>query len=158
PDEPLIGYVRGQIIFGTADQFSGSSLTYTVFICSSTFCDLMHPAHEKVLEQEHPSAATFLNNLALLYKIQGHVQQGGAVVQTSCNKVLGSEHSDTATSLNKLVEFYRSQGNCDKAETLNQNMYDKSESLYQKGFEIGAPNHGISSKENGFGQPKPRNP
>jgi CHAT domain-containing protein len=76
---------------------------------------------EKNLGPDHPSTATSLNNLALLYRSQGAYAKAEPLYLRSLaimEKALGPDHSDTAISLNNLAELYRSQGAYAKAEPL----------------------------------------
>ncbi len=57
--------------------------------------------------------AQSLNNLAELYRAQGHYAQAEPLFQRSLaiwEKALGPEHPDVATSLNKLAQLYHEQG------------------------------------------------
>jgi len=81
-----------------------------------------------VLGPEHPSTATSLNNLALLYDNQGLYAKAEPLYQRALaiyEKALGPEHPDTATSLNNLAGLYASQG-----------LYAKAEPLYQRALAI----------------------
>ena len=63
---------------------------------------------EKSLGQDHPSAATSLNNLALLYYSMGEYGKAEPLYRrawTICEKALGPEHPFTAGSLNNLADF-----------------------------------------------------
>ena len=57
---------------------------------------------EQQLEAEHPSTATSLNNLALLYERQGKYEQAEPLYERALQiyeQQLGAEHPSTATSL-----------------------------------------------------------
>jgi tetratricopeptide (TPR) repeat protein len=79
--------------------------------------------HERLLGPEHPDTATSLNNLAMLYRVQGcyaaaePLHQHALVVR---EQALGPNHPDVATSLNTLAELYRAQGRYAEAEPLYQ--------------------------------------
>ncbi len=73
--------------------------------------------------EKHPTFATSLNNLALLYKATGRY----AEVEPMCQQVLaidrmtvGEHHPDYATSLTSLAELYHSMGKYAEAEPLYQ--------------------------------------
>ncbi len=77
--------------------------------------------YAKVLGKEHPSHATGLNNLALLYHDQGRYGKAEPLFIESRDiraRVLGKEHPDYAQSLNNLATLYHDQGQYDKAESL----------------------------------------
>jgi CHAT domain-containing protein len=63
---------------------------------------------EKTLGPEHPTTATSLNNLALLYKTTGAYAQAEALYQRALaikEKAMGPEHPMTAQTLNDLAVF-----------------------------------------------------
>ncbi|MCP4347468.1 MAG: tetratricopeptide repeat protein, partial [Desulfobacterales bacterium] len=81
-------------------------------------------AYQYALKQfgkKHPSTLTSMNNLALLYELQGRYGEAEplckAALQLSEN-VLGKEHPDTLTSMNNLAGLYESQGRYGEAEPL----------------------------------------
>ena len=58
----------------------------------------------------HPDVGTSLNNLALLYKTQGHYAQAEPLYKRSLaihEKALGPDHPSVATSLNNLATYSR---------------------------------------------------
>ena len=76
---------------------------------------------EKVLGEEHPSAATSYNNLAEVYSKQGKYQEAEGLYKKALlirEKVLGEGHPDTAASYNNLAGVYDSQGKYQEAEEL----------------------------------------
>ena len=76
---------------------------------------------EKALGPEHPSVATGLNNLALLYQAQGRYSDAEPLSKRSLaisEKALGPEHPTVATGLNNLAGLYESQGRYSDAELL----------------------------------------
>ncbi|WGS71378.1 tetratricopeptide repeat protein [Pseudanabaena galeata] len=76
---------------------------------------------EKALGANHPSVATSLNNLALLYRSQGNYTAAEPLYKRSLairEKALGADHPDVASSLNNLAALYESQGNYSAAEPL----------------------------------------
>jgi len=83
---------------------------------------------EVKLGPEHPSTATSLNNLALLYTNQSLYPKAEPLYQRALainEKALGPEHPSTALSLNNLAGLYRVQG-----------LYAKAEPLYQRALAI----------------------
>jgi tetratricopeptide (TPR) repeat protein len=53
---------------------------------------------EKVYGADHPEVATYLNNLALLYKSQGKYAEAEKLLSralTICQQVLGNDHPHT---------------------------------------------------------------
>ncbi len=84
---------------------------------------------EKVFGTEHPTVATYLNNLALLYHTQSKYTEAEPLFLRAIaigEKSWGAEHDIVADFLNNLVLLYRAQGK--KAE---------AESLYQRAIAIG---------------------
>jgi tetratricopeptide (TPR) repeat protein len=78
---------------------------------------------EKALGPEHPSTATRVNNLAVLYEQKGDYAKAEPLLQRALKiseKVLGPDHPQTATSLNNLAELYRLMGTYAKAEPVFQ--------------------------------------
>jgi tetratricopeptide (TPR) repeat protein len=61
---------------------------------------------ERLLDPEHPDTATSLNELALLYKTQGHLAETEPLYKRALaidEKVLGPEHPTVAINLNNLA-------------------------------------------------------
>ncbi len=84
---------------------------------------------EQTLGPEHPTLATWLNNLALLYQRQGKYEQAEPLYQRAIaigEQTLGPEHPDLATRLNNLANLYSDQGK-----------YEQAEPLYQRAIAIG---------------------
>jgi tetratricopeptide (TPR) repeat protein/nucleoside phosphorylase len=78
--------------------------------------------YEQQLGPEHPSAATSLNNLAVLYDRQGkyeHAEPLYARFLAISTKAYGTEHLSVATGLNNLAQLYGSQGKYMEAERLH---------------------------------------
>jgi CHAT domain-containing protein/Tfp pilus assembly protein PilF len=76
---------------------------------------------ETALGPEHPSVATWLNNLTELYGRQGRYGEAETLARRSLaifEKALGPEHPEVATSLNNLALTYVGQGRTGEAETL----------------------------------------
>ena len=79
--------------------------------------------YEKVLGSDHPSLADTLNDLALLYKSQGHYAEAKPLYQQAraiYEKVLGPDHSYLAITLGNLATLYKEQGHYVEAEPLYQ--------------------------------------
>src|SRR4051794_33165843 len=80
---------------------------------------------------EHPDTADCLNNLALLYKIQGEYDAAEPLYLRALSireMVLGFEHPDTAVSLNNLATLYNKLGRYDAAAPL----YERAVSINDK--------------------------
>ena len=76
----------------------------------------------------HPSVATSLNNLALLYYAQGHYARAEPLYKRSLKineKALGPDHPNVALSLNNLALLYDDQG-----------YYAQAEPLYKRALKI----------------------
>jgi len=85
---------------------------------------------EKVLGPYHPEVAESLNNLAVLYDVQGAYAKAEPFYIRSLDireKTLGSMHPDIAQSLNNLAGLYYSQGIYARAEPLMVRALDISE-------------------------------
>ena len=68
---------------------------------------------EKALGPEHPAVATSLNDLAKLYRAQGHYTKAAPLYQRSLvivEKALGPEHPHFATSLENYAALLRETG------------------------------------------------
>lgn len=77
------------------------------------FISPMYEEMQQILEAnlgpEHPSVATTLNNLALLYESMGEYEKALPLYNRALEtreKVLGPEHPDVATTLNNLAILY----------------------------------------------------
>jgi tetratricopeptide (TPR) repeat protein len=73
------------------------------------------------LGEEHPSVATSLNNLAVLYYFQGRYAAAEPLYLQALKlrkRLLGEEHPHVASSLNNLALLYSSQGRYTQAEPL----------------------------------------
>jgi serine/threonine protein kinase/Tfp pilus assembly protein PilF len=82
-----------------------------------------------VLGEEHVRTATFMNNLAALYWMQGQLTKAEPLyvrVLEINRRDLGEEHRFTLTVMNNLALVYQDQG-----------QYSKAESLLVKNLEIG---------------------
>jgi tetratricopeptide (TPR) repeat protein len=77
--------------------------------------------YEKQLGTEHPTTASSLNNIAILYYLMGRFE-GAELLYVKAlaiyEKHLGAEHPDTATGLNNIAELYRAIGRYEEAEPL----------------------------------------
>jgi len=68
---------------------------------------------------QDPRLATNLNNLALIYYIQGRYSEAEPLFKRSLaimEKVVGPEHPDVATILNNMALLYKAQGMYPEAE------------------------------------------
>ena len=68
---------------------------------------------ERDFGPEHPTTATFLGNLAFLYRAQGRYADAEPLYKRALavkDKALGPQHPSVAISLNNLAELYRAQG------------------------------------------------
>jgi len=77
----------------------------------------------KELSEEHPSTATFYNNLAELYRSMGKYEKALPLYEKALSvreKVLGVEHRDTADFYNNLALLYKSIGEYEKALPLHK--------------------------------------
>ncbi|MEL6556322.1 MAG: tetratricopeptide repeat protein [Cyanobacteria bacterium J06621_11] len=80
------------------------------------------------LGKHHPSTASSLNNLALLYVSQGRYDEAEPLLQQAVEirqTELGNRHLDTASSLFNLALLYKAQGR-----------YVEAEPLYKQALEI----------------------
>ncbi len=78
---------------------------------------------EKAVGPDHPSVATSLNNLALLYDTQGQYAPAEPLYKRSLairEKALGPDHPDVATSLENMAALYRATQREKEAEKLEQ--------------------------------------
>jgi tetratricopeptide (TPR) repeat protein len=76
---------------------------------------------EKTLGPEDSDLASYLNNLASLYKTQGKDEEAEPLYQRALaigEKTLGPEDSDLASYLNNLANLYVDQGKYEEAEPL----------------------------------------
>ncbi|MBF0602527.1 MAG: CHAT domain-containing protein, partial [Nitrospirae bacterium] len=100
---------------------------------------------EKALGPEHPDVAQSLNNLAELYRVQGHYAQAEPLYKRSLairEKALGPEHPEVALNLNDLAVLYKTQGQYAQAELL----YKRSLAIYEKALGPEHPNVAASLK------------
>src|SRR5437764_668370 len=78
---------------------------------------------QNIFPLDNPDVANSLNNLALLYKVQGKYAQAEPLYQSAHairEKVLPLDHSNVATSLNNPAMLYQAQGKYVQAEPLYQ--------------------------------------
>jgi tetratricopeptide (TPR) repeat protein len=109
---------------------------YSDYLVAQTFqAELFYQQAQAIFEnlwgQEHPYVATTLNNLALLYKSQGHYSSAKTLYErtlTVRKKLLGDDHLDVATSLNNLAVWYYEQGDYPQAKIL----LEKTVTIYKK--------------------------
>ena len=85
---------------------------------------------EEIVGPDHPSVATSLNNLALLYDTQGQYAAAEPLYKRALSideKALGPDHPSVATSLNNLARFYRATGQILEAQELERRLSDKNQ-------------------------------
>jgi tetratricopeptide (TPR) repeat protein len=78
---------------------------------------------EKALGPDHPSVATSLNNLALLYATEGQYAQAEPLYKRSLaiwEKALGPDHPNVAASLNNLAALFQKTGRDKEAQVLDE--------------------------------------
>jgi tetratricopeptide (TPR) repeat protein len=76
---------------------------------------------KRLLGDAHPSVASSLNSLALLYNSQGRYAEAEPLLQQALElrkRLLGEEHPSVASSLHNLAALYSSQGRYAEAEPL----------------------------------------
>jgi len=74
-----------------------------------------------LLGEQHPAVATSLDDLAMLYRLQGHYEEAEPLNLQALElrrSLLGEQHFAVAGSLNNLALLYKSQGRYEKAEPL----------------------------------------
>ena len=85
---------------------------------------------EEIVGPDHPSVATSLNNLALLYFNQGQYAASEPLYKRALSideKALGPDHPSVARSLNNLARFYRATGQILEAQVLERRLSDKNQ-------------------------------
>jgi tetratricopeptide (TPR) repeat protein len=78
---------------------------------------------EKAAGPNHPTVATSLNNLAVLYRVQGRYAQAEPLYNRALaieEKALGPDHPWVATSLENMAALYRKTGRDTEAELLEK--------------------------------------
>ena len=88
---------------------------------------------EIALGPEHPTVATTLNNLAILYKGQGKLDEAEPLLKRSLQITetsLGPAHQSVATSLHNLASLYQDQGQFAEAELLYKRALKIKESTF----------------------------
>ncbi|MDY6936101.1 MAG: tetratricopeptide repeat protein [Cyanobacteriota bacterium] len=86
----------------------------------------------RLLGEEHPSVATSLNNLALLYRSQRRYAEAEPLYIQALEmrqRLLGDEHHYVATSLNNLALLYERQGRYTEAEPLFRQALEMTQRL-----------------------------
>ncbi len=73
------------------------------------------------LGKHHPDTTSNLNNLGMLYELQGHYGEAETLLQEALTireqqLQLGADHTDTANSLNNLAMLYTKQGRYEEAK------------------------------------------
>ena len=79
----------------------------------------------------HPTLATLLNNLAVLYQAQSRYAEAEPLYKRALaiqEKALGPDHPDVANSLNNLAALYQEQGRYADAEPL----YERALTIREK--------------------------
>jgi CHAT domain-containing protein/antitoxin component YwqK of YwqJK toxin-antitoxin module/Flp pilus assembly protein TadD len=92
------------------------------------------------LGEEDPEYATFLNNLAALYKNQGFFEKAEPLYVQSLlitKKTLGELHPEYAKSLNNLAGLYQMQGKYNKAEPL----FEQAVQVFEKSLGANHPDY-----------------
>ena len=118
---------EGLIDFGSLDAFfSAVEAPFDFKAYANVRCgwwSKMSELQRRHLGPEHPSLATSLNNLALLYSNQGQYVPAEPLYQQALaiqEKILSPEHPAVATSLNNLAGLYHNQGQYAQAMPLYQ--------------------------------------
>jgi tetratricopeptide (TPR) repeat protein len=81
----------------------------------------------------HPNTALSLNNLALLYHIQGKYEDAEPLYQRAIKifeQAWGNAHSDTATSLSNLANLYYRQKKYEDAELWSRRALSSYEQVW----------------------------
>jgi tetratricopeptide (TPR) repeat protein len=133
----------------TPNSRHSSPTSAFVFSTSGSFRSEAEPLHqralairEKTLGPEHPHVATSLNNLAELYRTQGHYAKTEPLLQRSLailEKALGPEHPRVAQSLNNLALLYQIQ-----------ERYAEAEPLYRRAMQIKEKSLGSEHRKSAF--------
>jgi tetratricopeptide (TPR) repeat protein len=79
--------------------------------------------YEKALGADHTSTLNTVNNLGLLYRDQGKLDEAEKMCQRALagyEKALGADHTSTLNTVNNLGLLYRDQGKLDEAEKMCQ--------------------------------------
>src|SRR5207237_2476848 len=87
--------------------------------------------YEKALGPDHTSTLDTVNNLGLLYKSQGKLDEAEKMYQLALQgyeKALGPDHTSTLMTVNNLGLLYADQGKLDDAEK----MYQRALQGYEK--------------------------
>ena len=85
---------------------------------------------EEIVGPDHPSVATSLNNLAILYDTQGQYAAAEHLYKRALSideKALGPDHPSVATTLNNLALLYRATGRNLEAQELENRLSDKNQ-------------------------------
>ena len=91
---------------------------------------------ERELGREHSDTLASLNNLAELYRGQGHYGEAEPLYEralATSESALGKEHPDTLISINNLALLYQAQGRYAEAESLNRHALATRERVLGKG-------------------------
>jgi tetratricopeptide (TPR) repeat protein len=115
--------------------------------------------YEKAWGREHTSTLDTVNNLGLLYAIQGRLQEAEAMYERALagyEKAWGREHTETLDTVNNLGLLYADQGRLQEAEA----MYERALEGYEMAFGATSPftyipalntlmNYGLLCENNG---------
>ena len=85
---------------------------------------------EAIVGPDHPSLATTLNHLALLYDTQGEYAAAEPLYKRALSiaeKALSPDHPSVATFLNNLAALYRATGRNLEAQELERRFSDKNQ-------------------------------
>jgi len=91
---------------------------------------------EKALGKNHPSVATTLYELAIIYRSQRNYTQAEPLYKRALairENALGLDHPDVATILNHLAGIYGNQGQ----DTLAEQLYTRAEKINKNVKKIG---------------------
>ncbi len=86
-----------------------------------TIAEQAYQFAERQLGPQHPLTLDSINNLALLYRAQGHFGEAEPLYKRSLagyERVRGPEHPDTLNCVNNLANLYHAQGRYGEAEPL----------------------------------------
>jgi len=91
----------------------------------------------KIYGEEHPSTATFYNNIGSVYKSQGKYEKALEYYQKSLHsriKIYGEENPATATSYHNIGSVYKLQGKYEKALDHQKSLKFKIKDLWRRTF------------------------
>jgi tetratricopeptide (TPR) repeat protein len=88
--------------------------------------------NEKVLECEHPSTLTSINNLGNMHFGQGKYTLAEILLRQAlegCEEVLGREHPDMLNNVSNLANVLDNQGRYEAAEAMHQHALEAREKV-----------------------------